>query len=340
MKRRLAGLVRWSMGLGLSAALGALLLGGAGCGAPEDGDAIELRTSALTGQDVMGFETLDSWTPSSGTEALTTTRTQGAFAYALTAPVNFTFVNSASIESTTPNLQGLGAANSSFAVDFVIPTQQPNPFFFGSLQLLVSSPFARRQQPVPGTGGADRPADGRVSDPALSDPPIAQDRAGGPDVLGSQVRAGIECAVRRHRHVHLRQPARGRRQQRRLHAHAQSGQRDGRSPREGPPRAPSPSRARTASRAASRSAPAGCPPASPRPSTPPPPPATALTLTFAAAATAAAGPATVHPHHRVGRRPHAHRRHQPDRQRGPELRAGREPGEPDRRPWHQRTRAP
>ena len=128
------------MGLRLSAAFGALLLGGAGCGAPEDGDAIELRTSALTGQDVMGFETLDSWTPSSGTEALTTTRTQGAFAYALTAPVNFTFVNSASIESTTPNLQGLGAANSSFAVDFVIPTQQPNPFFFGSLQLLVSVP--------------------------------------------------------------------------------------------------------------------------------------------------------------------------------------------------------
>ena len=100
------------------------------------------RSSRATSQDVLGFETVDTWHAASGTAASTTTRTQGAAAFALTAPVGFTNIVSASIDSTAAGLVGLSNAGSVLAVDFVQPTQQPNQFFLGSLQLLVNVPRA------------------------------------------------------------------------------------------------------------------------------------------------------------------------------------------------------
>ncbi len=114
---------------------------GLGCGPGSDEDDTVTMTAALvSSQDVLGFEVLDAWTPSSGTEALTTTHTQGASAYALTAPVNFTNIVGAPIDNAAPSLQGISAAGSGLALDMVIPTQQPNPSFIGSVQLLVNSP--------------------------------------------------------------------------------------------------------------------------------------------------------------------------------------------------------
>ena len=121
-------------------ALAAALVGGAGCGRADDADDVVTIVGALTSQDVLGFETVDSWHAASGTAASTTTRTQGAAAFALTAPVGFTSIVSAAIDSTAANLVGLSNAGSVLAVDFVQPTQQPNPFFLGSLQLLVNVP--------------------------------------------------------------------------------------------------------------------------------------------------------------------------------------------------------
>ena len=83
------------------------------CGTSADDGATETVSAALTSQDVLGFESVDGWTPSSGTEASTGTHTQGASAYALTAPVNFTNIVGAAIDNTTPNLQGLTTAGSS-----------------------------------------------------------------------------------------------------------------------------------------------------------------------------------------------------------------------------------
>ena len=130
---------RFSRGCAAALAVAALVLAG-DCGTNQDDGATQTVSAAFSAQDVLGFESLDAWTPSSGTEALTTTHTQGAFAYALTAPVNFTNIVGAAIDNTTPNLQGLTTAGSSLALDMVIPTQQPNQFFFGSVQLLVSVP--------------------------------------------------------------------------------------------------------------------------------------------------------------------------------------------------------
>jgi hypothetical protein len=114
---------------------------GLGCGPGSDGDDTVTITAALvSSQDVLGFEVLDAWTPSSGSEALTTTHTQGASAYALTAPVNFTNIVGAPIDSAAPSLQGISATGSGLALDMVIPTQQPNPSFIGSVQLLVNAP--------------------------------------------------------------------------------------------------------------------------------------------------------------------------------------------------------
>ena len=123
-----------------SLALAAALVGGIACGPAEDADDVVTIVGALTSQDVLGFETVDSWRAASGTAASTTTRTQGAAAFALTAPVGFTNIVSAAIDSTAANLVGLSNAGSVLAVDFVQPTQQPNPFFLGSLQLLVNVP--------------------------------------------------------------------------------------------------------------------------------------------------------------------------------------------------------
>jgi uncharacterized membrane protein len=119
----------------------AFLVAAVSCGQPPDEEgATEVAAEALTAQDVMGFESLSAWTPSSGTESLSSMHTQGVSAYALAVPVNFTNIVSAAIDNTAPNLQGIASAGSSLALDMVIPTQQPNPSFLGSVQLSVSVP--------------------------------------------------------------------------------------------------------------------------------------------------------------------------------------------------------
>src|SRR5262245_12958178 len=105
-------------------ALAAALAGGVACGSARDADDLVEIVGALTSQDGLGFETVDRWRAASGTAASTTMRPQGAAAFALTAPVNFTNVVSAPIDSTAANLVGLSNAGSVLAVDFLQPTQQ------------------------------------------------------------------------------------------------------------------------------------------------------------------------------------------------------------------------
>jgi hypothetical protein len=108
------------------------------------GDAFGASTSAVTtsldSNAILGFETEVAWTTSGGTPSSTTTRTQGAAAYAVANPTNLSvLISSAPVESTATALTGLGTAGSTFAVDVMLPAQRANVYNAGSLQLFVNS---------------------------------------------------------------------------------------------------------------------------------------------------------------------------------------------------------
>ena len=68
--------------------------------------------------------------------------------------------------------KGSTTAGSSLALDMVIPTQQPNQFFFGSVQLSANAAVAQRVQPVHRPGRADRAAARNRPRPCGSRSPI------------------------------------------------------------------------------------------------------------------------------------------------------------------------
>jgi hypothetical protein len=104
----------------------------AGCGRTSD-EEVEVKTSALVVNqaNVFGFEDVAHW---SSTVALSSssTRTQGNKALGVKAK-NYVEVNSAALASLT-------GATSMLALDVQLPTAQPNPFWYGFVQLLVSAP--------------------------------------------------------------------------------------------------------------------------------------------------------------------------------------------------------
>jgi hypothetical protein len=121
------------------------IVGLVGCGnSPHSSGSTDERTeqteSALTGGDVLGFESTGGWAVSSGNVSLTTTHTQGTSALAVTAPVNYTTLVSVPLSSSLAGLAALTDQGSTVSVDLELPTSQPNQFYFGALQLYVSSP--------------------------------------------------------------------------------------------------------------------------------------------------------------------------------------------------------
>lgn len=133
----------------LAAVLPALLLAGcsggapAGEGQPEQQERVsELKGSAttVTGADVLGFESKSGWTVSSGSVALTSNRTQGSAALAITAPQNYTTLVSAKLASGTAGLAAISDTGATVALDFQQPTLQPNPSYLGAVQLYLSCP--------------------------------------------------------------------------------------------------------------------------------------------------------------------------------------------------------
>jgi len=112
--------------------IGLLLSSLAGCAnAPDDG--VEVKTGALVVNqaNVFGFEDAAQW---SSTVALSssTTHTQGTTALGVAAK-NYVEVNSVKLGSLTGVTSMLG-------LDVRLPTTQPNPFWYGFVQLLVSAP--------------------------------------------------------------------------------------------------------------------------------------------------------------------------------------------------------
>jgi len=112
----------------------------AGCHNP--GEEIEGHVSALTSADVLDFEAVSGWTRTQGqvqSLTLTTTRTKGVSALALTKPSGTVRIESAKLASTTPELMKI-ERGAYAALDFMVPTEQVSPFWTGSVQMYVSVP--------------------------------------------------------------------------------------------------------------------------------------------------------------------------------------------------------
>jgi hypothetical protein len=88
--------------------------------------------------DILGFEDAGRWAVSSGTVSTVPNGTQGAAALAIQSPINYTTIISAVLTSYGPELAGITEGNS-FLVDLQLPEQQPNPQWYGALQMYVSS---------------------------------------------------------------------------------------------------------------------------------------------------------------------------------------------------------
>ncbi len=126
---------RWA----LLALLPSLAFAFAGCGLDGNSDEASGESeAALSGGDILGFESTSGWTVSSGSVSSSSTRTQGSHALAVAAPNDPTLTSAAS-SSTTAQLAALTDTGSSIALDMLMPTAQPNPGNPGMLQLLVTA---------------------------------------------------------------------------------------------------------------------------------------------------------------------------------------------------------
>lgn len=106
-------------------------------------EVVEARQAALTAPtDPLQFEAASDWRFTQGgarSLALTNVHTQGASALAVTAPQPSTRLESKPLASTHPQLSRLDVG-ASMALDFQVPVQQANPFWFGAVQAYVSAP--------------------------------------------------------------------------------------------------------------------------------------------------------------------------------------------------------
>jgi hypothetical protein len=111
-----------------------LLLGcaSAPAGEAERDENITSVSEALTHAEVLGFESVAAWTAPTGTLASSSDRVEGNAALSVTN-VGYVTLTSAALGS----IPGLSATGS---VSLKLPTSQPNPWWFGQLDLRVESP--------------------------------------------------------------------------------------------------------------------------------------------------------------------------------------------------------
>jgi hypothetical protein len=102
----------------------------------------EVTRGELSTADVLGFEAANLWKVVQGSVqslTLTDTRTQGAKALAVARPSGYVRLDSVKLSSTNPELGEIDRGVSA-NIDLMIPTQQANPYWFGSVQMYVSAP--------------------------------------------------------------------------------------------------------------------------------------------------------------------------------------------------------
>ena len=115
-------------------ALASLALALAACGArdTENLGTDSQRVQALSQADVFGFESTAAWTPTQGTRALSSVRTEGQRSLAFSVG-GYTEIRSVPLGS-------LGRAPEGFSFDLRLPQQQSDPWWLGGVQMFVSVP--------------------------------------------------------------------------------------------------------------------------------------------------------------------------------------------------------
>lgn len=89
------------------------------------------REALASSKAIWGFETLDGWSHSAGIVALSSQHTQGGSSLALSG-----FTYSQLVSAPT----AVSAIRNVVSVDVQIPVQQPNPWYYGMVQLSLSAP--------------------------------------------------------------------------------------------------------------------------------------------------------------------------------------------------------
>ncbi len=105
-------------------------------------EATETRQGALTAAEVLGFEVTSQWRTTQGTiQSLTLAdvRTQGAKSLSVVKPSGYTRIDSSNLPSSNGELGEIDRGTSA-VVDFMLPTQQANPYWFGAVQMYASVP--------------------------------------------------------------------------------------------------------------------------------------------------------------------------------------------------------
>jgi hypothetical protein len=118
------------------------LLGAASCD-HADADSVVTERSALVipAVNIVGFEATGGWAVSSGSVALSTgAHTQGVAALSVTAPQSYTTLVSLPLASGLPQLATLTDTGATVQIDLSLPVSQPNPSYYGALQLYINVP--------------------------------------------------------------------------------------------------------------------------------------------------------------------------------------------------------
>ncbi len=113
------------------------------CGQASQVETLETKSAALTAPtDPLTFESASDWHVTQShvrSLTITTARTQGNGALAVAAPQNYTRLDSNNLSSTNPELATLDVG-SKVSLDFLLPTVQANPFWFGAVQMFMTAP--------------------------------------------------------------------------------------------------------------------------------------------------------------------------------------------------------
>ena len=111
----------------------------AGCGRPPASkatDIIEETRAALTNSDVLGFENVTAWTNSTkATLSSSSTHSQGSFSLSVKPSSS-----NGNIPLISAKLSSLTDVSTILAFDIMLPTQQPNPSWFGNAQISLNCP--------------------------------------------------------------------------------------------------------------------------------------------------------------------------------------------------------
>jgi RHS repeat-associated protein len=100
---------------------------------PRESESVGSSTAALTSNErILGFESVSDWSATTGTLAASTRVVEGAQSLAVSG-IGYTQLTSAQLSS-------LGTVDPSLTVDLLLPLAQPNPHWYGDLQIYVDLP--------------------------------------------------------------------------------------------------------------------------------------------------------------------------------------------------------